>query len=93
MDVELFGDLVKVLIQLPFVAVFIWYVLKNNQEWRQYLDKVYEKQAQVLDHVAKEFKTQSTHLEKLSHIVMLCASKGDEKAKKVIDQMYSKEQE
>ena len=49
-------DIISLLIQFPIVGMFVWFVLKNNNEWRTYLternsklEKTLEKHADVLD--------------------------------------------
>lgn len=72
------------LIQIPMVVLFVWFVLKNNQQWREFLKErdskmegSLERVALSLENVAKQGRKHSKLL--VAHDISMrksCGEKG-----------------
>ncbi len=68
-------QLLQIAIQAPFVALFVWFVLKNNREWRKYLTERNSKLEKAFDAHNKTLEKVNEAQEKHTRVLIALTSK------------------
>ena len=63
-------DILQLLIQVPIVGLFVWFVLKNNKEWREFLKVEREEVASTHQALRQDIRGLSRTLHSLTRILL-----------------------
>ena len=60
---------ISLLVQVPIVGIFVWFVLRNAKEWRSWMAEQAKERDKALEHVTGDLKKLTSELKTLTHSI------------------------
>ena len=60
----------SLLVQIPIVGIFVWYVLKSSKDWRDWLRDRDKQQDAVIARLTRELERLTEHVDMLTRVML-----------------------
>ena len=67
MDID---SALSLLVQIPIVGIFVWYVLKSSKDWREWLRDRDKQQDAVIARLTRELERLTEHVDMLTRVML-----------------------